>query len=54
MTTFFKDKNNKSQERYKHYKTLNKILESVDSNIFVGAASTSITLSITGIGLIKN
>ena len=52
MITYFKDKNNKSKKRYKNYKTLNTILESVDSIIIIGATSTSITLSITGIGLI--
>ena len=52
MITYFKDKNNKSKKKYKNYKTLNTILESVDSIIIIGATSTSITLSITGIGLI--
>ena len=52
MINYFKDKNNKSKKRYKNYKTLNTILESVDSIIIIGAMSTSITLSITGIGLI--
>ena len=52
MITYFKDKNNKSKKRYKKYKTLNTVLESVDSIIIIGATSTSITLSITGIGLI--
>ena len=52
MITYFKDINNKSKKRYKNYKTLNTILESVDSIVIIGATSTSITLSITGIGLI--
>ena len=52
MITYFKDKNNKSKKRYKNYKTLNTILESVDSIVIIGATSTSITLSITGMGLI--
>ena len=51
MITYFKDKNNKSK-RYKNYKTLNTVLESVDSIVIIGATSTSITLSVTGIGLI--
>ena len=51
MITFFKDKNHKSKKRYKNYKTLNTILESVDSIVIIAAKSTSITLSITGIGL---
>ena len=52
MINYFKDKNHKSKKRYKNYKTLNTILESVDSIVIIGATSTSITLSVTGIGLI--
>ena len=52
MIKYFKDKNNKSKKKYKNFKTLNTILESVDSIVIIGATSTSITLSITGIGLI--
>ena len=52
MITDFKDKNHKSKKRYKNYKTLNTILESVDSVVIIGATSTSISLSVTGVGLI--
>ena len=52
MITYFKDKNNKSKKRYKNYKTLYTVLESTDSIVIIGATSTSITLSVTGIGLI--
>ena len=52
MITYIKDKNNKSKKRYKNYKTLNTVLESVDSIVIIAATSTSITLSVTGIGLI--
>ena len=52
MITYFKDKNHKSKKKYKNYKTLDTILESVDSIVIIGATSTSITLSVTGIGLI--
>ena len=52
MITYFKEKNHKSKKKYKNYKTLNTILESVDSIVIIGATSTSITLSVTGIGLI--
>ena len=52
MITYFKDKNNKSKKKYKNYKALNTVLESVDSFVIIGATSTSITLSITGIGLL--
>ena len=52
MIIYFKDKNNKSKKKCKNYKTLNTVLESVDSIVIIGATSTSITLSVTGIGLI--
>ena len=52
MINYFKDKNCKSKKKYKNYKTLNTILESADSIVIIGATSTSITLSITGMGLI--
>ena len=52
MITYLKDKNHKSKKRYKSYKNLNTILESVDSIVIIGATSTSITLSVTGFGLI--
>ena len=52
MIAYFKDKNHKSKKRYKNYKTLNTKLESVDSIVIIGATSNSITLSITGVGLI--
>ena len=51
MITYFEDKNNKLKKKYKNYKTLNTVLESVDSIVIIAATSTSITLSITGIGL---
>ena len=52
MITYFKDKNHKSKKKYKNYKTLNTVLESIDSIVIIAATSTSITLSVTGIGLI--
>ena len=52
MITYFKDKNNKSKKKYKNYKTLNTVLESVDSIVIIGVTSTSITLSVTGVGLV--
>ena len=52
MITYFKDKNHKSKKKCKNYETLNTVLESVDSIVIIGATSTSIILSITGIGLI--
>ena len=52
MIAYSKDENNKSKKRYKNYNTVNTILESVYSIVFITATSTSITLSVTGVGLI--
>ena len=52
MITYFKDKNKKSKKKYKSYKTLNTVLKSVDSIVIIAATSTSITLSLTGVGLV--
>ena len=51
MITYFKYKNHKSKKRYKNYKNFNTVLESVDSIVIIAATSTSITLSVTGVGL---
>ena len=52
MITYFKDKNHKSKKRYKTYQTVNTILESVDSIVIIGATSSLIAVSVTGVGLI--
>ena len=52
MISYFKDKNHESKKRSKNYKTLNTVLESVDSIVIIAATSTSIILSVTGVGLI--
>ena len=49
MITFFKVENKKWQKKYKIYKTLTSKLESVHT---VGATTTSLTWSVTGVGLI--
>ena len=51
MITYFRDKNNKSKKISEKYKTLNTILESVDT-IAIGATTTSVTFSVIGVGLI--
>ena len=51
LITYFKDKNHKWKEKYIIFENLNTILESVDTIAIIGATSTSITASITGIGL---
>ena len=52
LVTYFKDKNNKSKRKYKKYRTLTVILKSFDTIVIIATKSTSITLSVTGIGLI--
>ena len=52
INIYFKDKNNKPKKKYKIYKTLNTVLESVDVINIIVATSTSKTLSVTGLGLI--
>ena len=50
--TYFQDRNHKSEKRSEFYKTLNTLLESIGSIVIIGATSISITLSISGVGLI--
>ena len=51
MITYFKDKNNKSKKKYKNYRTITTILKSFDTFVIIATTSSSITLSLTGIGL---
>ena len=50
MIIYFKDKNHKTKKKSKNYKTLNTVLESLDSIVIIAATATSITLSVTGVG----
>ena len=52
MITYFKDKNNKARKNYEKYKTLTTILKSFDTIVITATTSTSIILSVTGIGLL--
>ena len=52
MITYFKDKNNKSKKKHKKYKTITTIPKSFDTFVIIATTSSSITLSLTGIGLI--
>ena len=52
MITCFKNKNHKMKNIYGNCTNLNTIRKSIDSIVFIGASSTSISLSITGFGLI--
>ena len=51
MITYFKDKNNKSKKKCKKYKTITTIIKSFDAFVIFATTSSSITLSLTGIGL---
>ena len=51
MITYFKDKNNKSKKKYEKYKTLTTILKSFDTFFIIATTSSSITLSLAGVGL---
>ena len=52
LITYFGNKNHKPKEEFKKYETLDTILESMDTIGIIGATSTSIILSITGICLV--
>ena len=52
LITYFKDENNKSKKRYGKCKTLTTILKSFDTFVANAITSSSITFSLTGIGLI--
>ena len=52
MITYCKDKNHKSRKKCGNYTILNTIIGSIDTIFIIGAKSNSITLSVTGIGLI--
>ena len=53
IITCFKNVNKSSKNKNKKFDALNTILESMDTIVNFGATSTSISLSITGIGLIS-
>ena len=52
MITNFKDKNNKSKKKNRKYKTITTLLKSFDTFVINATTSSSITLSLTRIGLI--
>ena len=49
---YFKDRNNKSKKTYKKYKIITTKLKSFDTIVIIAKTPSSITLSLTGIGLI--
>ena len=52
MITYFKDKSNKSKKKNKKYKKWITILEPFQMIVTFATTSSSITLSLTGIGLL--
>ena len=52
MITYLKDKNKKSEKKYKNYRMLTTKLKSFDTFVIFVTTSSSISLSLTGFGLI--
>ena len=52
MITYFKDQNNKSKRKYKKLKTITTLLKPFDRFVIIAPTSSSIKLSLSGIGLI--
>ena len=52
MITYFKDKNNKSKKKYEKFKMLSTIFKSFDTIVIIAKTSSSVTLSLTGVGLL--
>ena len=52
MINYLKDKNHESKKKYKKYKVITTLLKSFDTFVTIATTSSSITLSLTGIGLI--
>ena len=52
IITYFKDKNNKSKEKFKNYNLLTAFLKSFDTSVITARTSSSITLSQTEIGFL--
>ena len=50
QTSVLEDKNNK--KKYNKYKLINNLINSTDGLIIIGTTSASVTLSITGVGII--
>ena len=51
MITYFKDKTQKSKKKSKKFKRLTTLLKSFDTFVIFATTSSSITLSLTRIGL---
>ena len=52
MMKYYELEENKYKKKYTKYKLINNIINSTDGFIIIGTTSTSVTLSITGVGII--
>ena len=52
MTKYYELEENKYKKKYTKYKLINNIINSTDGLIILGTTSASVTLSITGVGII--
>ena len=52
MIAYFKEENHNSKKKYKKYKKLTTVLKPIDTFVIIATTSSSITLSLRGIGLI--
>ena len=52
MISFFENKILQSKKKYENYETITSIIESVDTIGIIGATTISVTLSVTGVGLV--
>ena len=52
MTKYYEMEENKYKQKYNKYKLINNLINSLDGIIVIGTTSASISLSITGVGII--
>ena len=52
ISKFYEEEYKKLKKKHNKFKNLNKILNTIDSVVIIGCTGTSVTLSVTGYGLI--
>ena len=52
MISFFENKILQSKKKFENYETITSVIESVDTIVIIGATTISVTLSVTGVGLV--
>ena len=50
--TYFKERNRKSKKKYENHETLSNLIKTVDTFVLLVSTSTSVTLLVTGLGLL--